>query len=79
MACGLLLAGRRQRRKASSCARTRIAFADLPPAFDGFTILQLSDLHVEMSAARDGAGRRALRRAQAMTSCVLTGDYRAKT
>ncbi|HXU57121.1 MAG TPA: metallophosphoesterase, partial [Verrucomicrobiae bacterium] len=27
-----------------------LSFADLPPAFDGFRILHLSDLHVEMSA-----------------------------
>src|SRR5258707_14854938 len=27
-----------------------IVLADLPPLFDGFTLLHLSDLHVEMSA-----------------------------
>ena len=26
-----------------------LRFPDLPPAFDGFTILQLSDLHADMS------------------------------
>lgn len=50
----------------------------LPKAFDGFTILQLSDLHVEMSEA-------AMMRLAAMLPdidydiCVLTGDYRAQT
>ena len=32
----------------------RIASPDLPPPFDGFTILQISDLHVEMSEAAMG-------------------------
>jgi uncharacterized protein len=50
----------------------------IPKAFDGFTILQLSDLHVEMSEA-------AMTRLAAMLPdidydlCVLTGDYRAQT
>ena len=52
-------------------------FPDLPSAFDGFTILHLSDLHVEMSAP-------AMRRLAELVStleydiCVLTGDYRGK-
>ena len=50
----------------------------LPQAFDGFTILQLSDLHVEMSEA---AMERvvALLEGTSYDLCVLTGDYRAKT
>jgi uncharacterized protein len=50
----------------------------LPQAFDGFTILQLSDLHVEMSEA---AMERvvALLEGTSYDVCVLTGDYRAKT
>ncbi|MFZ2017698.1 MAG: metallophosphoesterase [Methyloceanibacter sp.] len=50
----------------------------LPKAFDGFTILQLSDLHVEMS---EGAMDRvvALLKDASYDLCVLTGDYRAKT
>lgn len=56
----------------------RIILPRLPRAFDGFTILQLSDLHVEMSAA-------AMERTVALVDnlrydlCVFTGDYRAKT
>ncbi len=56
----------------------RIVLPRLPRAFDGFTILQLSDLHVEMSAA-------AMERTEGLLAnlrydlCVLTGDYRAKT
>jgi len=50
----------------------------LPQAFDGFTILQLSDLHVEMSeAAMDRVV--ALLEGARYDLCVLTGDYRAKT
>jgi len=51
------------------------AFTDLPAAFDGFTILHLTDLHVDglpgtMEAARAHAGGREV------DLCVLTGDYR---
>jgi hypothetical protein len=55
-----------------------VSFPDLPPAFDGFTILQLTDLHVELSAM-------ALARAAKLASqarydiVVLTGDFRAAT
>jgi uncharacterized protein len=50
----------------------------VPKAFDGFTILQISDLHVEMSEA-------AMTRLAVMLPdidydlCVLTGDYRTQT
>lgn len=56
----------------------RIASPRLPRAFDDFTILQLSDLHIEMSEA-------AMDRVLSLLTevrydlCVLTGDYRAKT
>jgi predicted MPP superfamily phosphohydrolase len=55
-----------------------IAIAALPPVFDGFTILHLSDLHVELNPE-------AMRRLDellppiAYDLCVLTGDYRDKT
>ncbi|MDE2199353.1 MAG: metallophosphoesterase family protein [Rhodospirillales bacterium] len=55
-----------------------VRFADLPPAFDGFTILQVSDLHVEMSRA--AMERVADLAAQVQyDACVLTGDFRALT
>jgi predicted MPP superfamily phosphohydrolase len=56
----------------------RIVSPHLPPAFDGYTILQLSDLHVEMSEA-------AMRKVVSLIKhldydlCVLTGDYRGDT
>jgi len=55
-----------------------IVFRDLPPRFDGFTILHLSDLHVDMSEA---AMARLIELVGDMRYdlCVLTGDYRGKT
>ncbi|HEU4475724.1 MAG TPA: metallophosphoesterase [Methyloceanibacter sp.] len=56
----------------------RIVAPHLPPAFDGYSILQLSDLHVEMSEA-------AMRKVVSLIKhldydlCVLTGDYRGDT
>lgn len=52
--------------------------ANLPASFDGFTLLQISDTHVDMN-------ERAMRRLTEMVAdlpydiCVLTGDYRGKT
>jgi predicted MPP superfamily phosphohydrolase len=55
-----------------------VPFTNLPAAFDGFTILQISDLHVELSEA-------AVRNMIDLVGdlrydvCVLTGDYRSHT
>jgi predicted MPP superfamily phosphohydrolase len=57
---------------------TDIAFATLPKAFEGFTLLHISDLHVDMNA-------RAMRRMIELLptldydACVLTGDFRGAT
>jgi uncharacterized protein len=50
----------------------------LPRLFDGFSLLQISDLHVDISA---GAMRRlvALLPGLGYDACVLTGDYRGLT
>ncbi len=58
--------------------RNEMKFAALPDAFDGYTILHISDMHVEMS---QGAMRRVSELVEGMQYdlCVLTGDYRAKT
>jgi predicted MPP superfamily phosphohydrolase len=50
----------------------------LPAGFDGFTILQISDMHVEMN---DGAMRRLIELLPGLAYdvCVLTGDFRAQT
>ncbi|MCP1840085.1 putative MPP superfamily phosphohydrolase [Bradyrhizobium sp. USDA 4524] len=55
-----------------------VTSARLPAAFDGFAMLQLSDLHADIS-------QRAMRHLMDIVSdiacdiCVLTGDYRGKT
>jgi uncharacterized protein len=55
-----------------------VRFKELPPLFDGFTILHISDMHVDMNEA-------AMRRLIELLGdlrydlCVLTGDYRGKT
>src|SRR5262245_56077982 len=55
-----------------------IRSAALPPAFDGYTILHLSDLHVDMN---QGAMERvvALLNGMDYDICILTGDYRGQT
>ena len=55
-----------------------VALSNLPASFDGFTILQLSDLHVDMN---DGALTRLIELLPTISYdiCVLTGDYRGKT
>jgi predicted MPP superfamily phosphohydrolase len=55
-----------------------VVSAKLPAAFDGFTILQISDLHVDLS---EGALAHLLGFVGdlAYDICVLTGDYRGKT
>lgn len=55
-----------------------VAPARLPRAFDGFTLLQLSDLHID---AAPGFGQALIEAVQSLSYdvCVLTGDYRAHT
>ena len=55
-----------------------IHFKNLPPAFDGFTLLHMSDFHADMN---DGAIRRLEEILPDLSYdiCVLTGDYRGAT
>ena len=55
-----------------------IRFKTLPSQFDGFTVLHISDLHVEMN---QGAMQRLIEllAGKHYDVCVLTGDYRATT
>lgn len=70
----------RARRNAGRVAvrSNNVTFKELPPRFDGFTILHLSDLHVDISEA-------AMQRLCKLVGelrydlCVLTGDYRGET
>src|ERR1700730_13325419 len=55
-----------------------VRLGQLPPSFDGFSILHISDMHADMS---QGAMRAliALVDAMAYDICVLTGDFSGKT
>ncbi|UCE32351.1 MAG: metallophosphoesterase [Burkholderiales bacterium] len=74
---GLLERGRRNA-LAIELREQQFALARLPAAFDGFTLLQLSDLHVDINAGFVDA---LIERVQGLEYdlCVLTGDYRART
>jgi len=79
---GLKLTGLYWRgRKNAENIQVRRHYIRLPeslPAFDGFTILQLSDLHADLN---DGTMRRLIELLPTVSYdlCVLTGDYRGKT
>jgi uncharacterized protein len=55
-----------------------IASEHLPVAFDGFTILHISDLHADMNETAM-ARLSALLEGIAYDLCVMTGDFRGKT
>jgi len=58
--------------------RNHIVSPHLPKAFEGFTLIQLSDLHVDMSEAAMARVIDLLREVR-YDLCVLTGDYRGET
>jgi predicted MPP superfamily phosphohydrolase len=73
------LYGRGQRNAAQiEVKQNHIRSSQIPKAFDGYTILQLSDLHVDMS---QDAMERLITILQNINYdlCVLTGDYRGQT
>jgi len=51
------------------------SFPNLPPAFDGFTILHLSDLHLDCLSGLSERLTEVINRIP-VDLCVLTGDYR---
>ncbi len=77
VATGLYWRGLRNAAKVE-IRQNRISSPHLPEAFDGFTLLQLSDLHVDISEA-------AMEHMIGLLGdlrydvCVLTGDYRGET
>jgi predicted MPP superfamily phosphohydrolase len=77
VATGLYWRGLRNAAKVE-IRQNRISSPHLPEAFDGFTLLQLSDLHVDISEA-------AMEHVIGLLGdlrydvCVLTGDYRGET
>lgn len=73
------LHGRAQRNALNIQRREHIVpLNDLPAEFDNFTILQISDLHVDINDAMPDAIVRAVFDLD-YDICVLTGDFRAKT
>ena len=71
---------RRGQRNAQSpvVRHNRLVIEGLPAAFEGFTLLQLSDLHLDLNPAITDAIAKAV---QPVTYdlCVITGDFRCKT
>ena len=66
------------KRRLVQLRRNAVPLRALPHAFDGFTILHLSDLHADMSApAMERVAEVAL--GLEYDLCVLTGDYRGRT
>jgi len=79
---GLKLAGLYWRGRANA-ARVQvrhndIQFVNLPPAFNGFTVLHMSDFHADMSVGAM-AKLETILPGLRYDLCVLTGDYRGAT
>lgn len=74
---GLYWRGRRNAERVQ-LRHNHVKLSRLPSRFDGFRLLHLSDMHVDMN---QGAMRRMteLLRDVAYDICVLTGDFRGKT
>lgn len=73
------LHGRGQRNVLKLCVTYNdIVLPELPPAFDGFRILHISDLHLDMN---EGMPHALIERVRDIDYdlCVLTGDFRART
>ncbi len=82
LTAGLQLTGLygRGRRNALSLEMRRhdVLLANLPRAFDGFTILHLSDLHIDITCDLPNVLIETIEPLD-YDLCVLTGDYRART
>lgn len=75
--CGLHGRGRRNARRIR-LVHNQVYLPHLPVQFDGFTLLHLSDLHLDMSPDLPDALIAAVRDLD-YDACVLTGDFRART
>jgi predicted MPP superfamily phosphohydrolase len=69
----------RENARAIEIRRNEVVLDRLPRTFDGFTLLHVTDLHLDMAADIPEALIDALRRVDRYDLCVLTGDFRAKT
>src|SRR5665213_294011 len=74
---GLYWRGRRNAERIR-VKHNELKFKELPPSFDGFTILHISDMHVDLN---EGAMGHLIQIVGGLRYdlCVLTGDYRGKT
>lgn len=77
MMSGLYWRGRRNAERVR-LTRHEAGFTDLPRAFQGFRILHISDLHVEMNPVAMQAAARLAKESE-YDICVMTGDFRANT
>jgi predicted MPP superfamily phosphohydrolase len=77
MATGLYWRGLRNAAKVQ-VRRNPIHVPQLHKVFDGFTILQISDLHADLSEAAMARVAELVRHLR-YDMCVLTGDYRGQT
>lgn len=74
---GLHGRGRRNARDIQLITRD-VHLARLPAAFDGFRLLHLSDLHIDMHEDMPHVIAEAVRQVE-YDACVITGDFRART
>ncbi|GAB4353362.1 MAG: metallophosphoesterase [Methylohalobius crimeensis] len=75
--CGLHGRGRRNARRIR-VLRNQVHLPRLPASFDGFTLLHLSDLHLDMCPNLPDVLIAAVQGLN-YDACVLTGDFRART
>lgn len=59
--------------------RNEFKLDHLPEAFNGYTLLHISDLHLDMAPDLPDVLIQAIGRAGHYDACVLTGDFRART
>lgn len=76
--CGGLYRRGQRNALAIQVRRNRLRIRGLPRAFEGYVILQLSDLHLDINPDL-AAAVAAVVKPLAYDLCVLTGDFRAKT
>lgn len=76
---GLVHERGRRNARAIEIRHNEFRFEHLPQVFEGFKLLQLSDLHLDFSEDFPDALIAALKRVETYDACVLTGDFRNKT
>jgi predicted MPP superfamily phosphohydrolase len=76
----LLLHGRGQSNaRRIEIRQNELGFDHLPEGFDGFKLLHISDLHLDIARGIPEAHIDALQRVGTYDICVMTGDYRNRT